>query len=127
MTKTMTRLAAFGLVLLTSVFTPLAKADEWDKRTILTTRDRIQIQGTLLEPGQYIIKVLDTADRHVLQIFDGNGGKLEMTIMAIPAYRSDPTADTQLTFAEMPNGGAPSLHTWFYPGDNSGFEFIVRR
>jgi hypothetical protein len=127
MTKTFTRLAALGLVLFTSVFTSLSKADEWDKKTILTTHERIRIQDKLLEPGQYIMRVLDTADRHILQIFDGNGTKLEMTIMAIPAYRLDPTADTQLTFSEMPNGGAPSLHTWFYPGDNSGFEFIVRR
>jgi hypothetical protein len=32
MTKTVTRLAALGFVLLTTAFTPLAKADEWDKK-----------------------------------------------------------------------------------------------
>jgi hypothetical protein len=127
MTKTVTKLAALGVVLFTTAFTPFAKADEWDKRTIVTTHETIRIQGKVLEPGQYIVTLLGSADRHVVQIYDAANAKLEMTVLAIPVYRLEPTADTQLTFWEMPPGQAPALRTWFYPGDNSGLEFSVLR
>jgi hypothetical protein len=73
------------------------------------------------------MKLLDSADRHIVQIYDLDDSKLEMTVLAIPAYRLDPTGDTRLTFAESPDGQAPALRTWFYPGDNSGQEFRALR
>src|ERR1700761_2505339 len=127
MTKTANKIAALGFVLFTTAFLPFAKADEWDKRTIITTHEPIQIDGKVLAPGQYVMKLLESADRHIVQVYDVDGSKLEMTVSAIPAYRLDPTADTRLTFAETPDGQAPALRTWFYPGDNSGLEFSALR
>ncbi len=127
MTNTVTRITALGFALFTTAFTPFAKADEWDKRTLVTTHIPIQIEGKVLEPGQHVMKLLDSADRHVVQIYNFDTATLEMTILAIPAYRLDPTGDTRLTFDEMPGGKAPALRTWFYPGDNSGFEFSAIR
>jgi hypothetical protein len=128
MTKTVTRLAALGFVLLTTAFTPLAKADEWDKKTVITTHEPIQIQGKVLEPGQYVMKLLDSAsDRTIVQIYNLHQTKLEMTILAIPTYRLEPTGDTRFTLSEMRIGQVPALRTWFYPGDNSGLEFSAIR
>jgi hypothetical protein len=128
MNNTVTRLAVAGFVLLTTALTPLAKASESDKETIITTKEAIQIQGKVLEPGQYVIKLLDSKfDRNVVQIYDAYETKLEITILAKSAYRLSPTEDTRLTFSEMPNGQAPALHTWFYPGDNSGLDFSKTR
>lgn len=127
MMKTVTRLGALGFVLFTAAFTPSAKADEWNKRTIITTHEPIQIEGKVLEPGQYVLKLLDSSDRHIVQIFDIGEAKLEMTVFAIPTYRLDPSGDTRLTFSETSDGQAPALRTWFYPGDNSGFEFTAVR
>jgi hypothetical protein len=127
MTKTVTRLAALGFVLLTITLSPFAKADQWDKKTVITTTQPIQIQGKLLEPGQYVIKLLESpSDRSILQIFDAYETKLEMTVLANTAYRAEPTGDTRFTFSEMQPGQARSLRTWFYPGDNSGLEFSIR-
>jgi hypothetical protein len=127
MTKTISKIAALGFVLFTTAFTPFAKADEWDKKTIITTHEPIRIEGKVLEPGQYEMKLLESADRHIVQIYDVDNSKLEMTVLAIPVYRLDPTGDTRLTFAETPDGQAPALRTWFYPGDNSGLEFSALR
>ena len=127
MTNTITRITALGFALFTTAFTPFAKADEWDKRTLVTTHIRIQIEGKVLEPGQYVMEPLDSADRQVVQIYNFDTATLEMTILAIPAYRLDPTGDTRLTFDEMSDGKAPALRTWFYPGDNSGFDFSAIR
>jgi hypothetical protein len=74
------------------------------------------------------MKLLDSpSDRTILQIYNVYQTKLEMTILAIPAYRLEPTGDTRFTFSEMPIGQAPALRTWFYPGDNSGLEFSAIR
>jgi hypothetical protein len=128
MTKTVTRRAAFGFVLFTITLVPFAKADEWNKKTIITTHQAIQIQGKVLAPGQYVMKLLDSpSDRHILQIFDAYQTKLEMTISANSAYRPEATGDTRFSFSEMPSGQAPALRTWFYPGDNSGLEFSAGR
>jgi hypothetical protein len=126
MTKTITKLAALGIVLFTPAFTSFAKADGWNKMTIITTHEPIRIQGKLLEPGQYIMKLLDSpSDRHILQVYDAHETKLEMTILASPAYRLEPTVNTRFTFSELENGQA--LAAWFYPGDNVGLEFSVVR
>lgn len=127
MTKTISKITALGFVLFTTAFMPFAKADEWDKKTIITTNEPIQIEGKVLAPGQYVMKLLESADRHIVQIYDVDHSKLEMTVLAIPAYRFEPSGDTRLTFWEMPPGRAPALRTWFYPGDNSGLEFSALR
>ena len=126
MTKTLTNLAALGFALFTTAFTPSAKADVWNKMTVITTYESMQIQGKVLEPGRYVMRLLEsTSDRRVLEIYDASNRKLEMTILASPAYRVQPTTDTRFTFSELPNGQA--LATWFYPGENAGLEFSVVR
>jgi hypothetical protein len=68
---------AIGLVLFTAAFTPFAKADEWDRKTVITTNGVIQIEGEALEPGRYVMKLLDSgSDRTVVQIYSRYQTKL---------------------------------------------------
>ena len=128
MTTTFKRLAALGLVLYTTALTPLAKADEWNKKTVITTNNPIQIQGKVLGPGQYVLRLLDSpSDRNIVQILDAHETKLEMTVLANSAFRLVPTGDTRFTFYESANGQGQALRTWFYPGDNFGLEFSAIR
>ena len=128
MTTTAFRLAALGCVLFTTALMPLAKASEWDKKTVITTHEPIQIQGKVLEAGQYVMKLLgSTSYRNVVQIYNASETTLEMTILANGAYRLSPTNDTQFTFSDVPSGQAPVLHTWFYPGQNEGLDFSTTR
>jgi LPXTG-motif cell wall-anchored protein len=101
-----------------------ARADQWDKRTILTVNEPIQVRDTLLEPGQYVFKLLNSQnDRHIVQIYNADQTHLINTIMAIPNYRIQPTGSSRFTFWETPPGSAKALRAWFYPGDNFGQEF----
>jgi hypothetical protein len=103
---------------------PLAKADEWDKKTILTINETIQVPHATLQPGTYVFKLLNsTADRHIVQIFNKDENHLFATILAIPNYRLTPTGDSKFVFWETPAGQPPALRAWFYPGDNFGQEF----
>jgi hypothetical protein len=102
---------------------PMARADEWDKKTILTVKEQIQLPNAVLEPGVYTFKLLDSqAERHVVQVFDKDNHVIT-TILAIPNYRIRPTGKTNFTFWEVPAGQAPAMRAWFYPGDNFGQEF----
>lgn len=103
---------------------PSARADEWNKKTILTINESIQVPNKVLPPGTYVMKLLDSpSNRHIVQVFDKNEQHLETTVLAIPNYRLEPTGKTQLQFWETPPGQPKALRAWFYPGDNFGQEF----
>lgn len=101
-----------------------AQADEWNKRTVLTTNQPIQVTDKVLDPGQYVF-MLDnsSSNRHIVQIFNADQSRLIGTVMAVPGYRITPTGNSRFTFYETPPGTAPALRAWFYPGDNFGQEF----
>jgi hypothetical protein len=74
------------------------------------------------------MRLLDSpSDRNIVQIYDADETKLEMTVLANPAYRLVSTGDTRFTFYETAIGQAQALRAWFYPGDNSGIEFAAIR
>jgi hypothetical protein len=101
-----------------------AQADEWDKKTVFTVDQPIQVTDTYLDPGTYVMKLANSSsDRHIVQIFDADQKHLINTILAIPNYRLQPTDDTRFTFWETPPGSARAMRAWFYPGDNFGQEF----
>jgi len=103
---------------------PTARADEWDKKTIMTVNESIQVPNKVLPAGKYVIKLLESpSDRHIVQIFNADETHLETTILAIPNYRLQPTGKTVFTFWETPPGQPKALRAWFYPGDNFGQEF----
>jgi len=113
-----------ALVLLASSVTYRAQADEWDKRTVLTVDQPIQVTKTVLQPGTYVFRLLSSpSDRHIVQIFNADQTQIITTVLAIPNYRLEPTGDSRFSFYETPAGHPKALHAWFYPGDNFGQEF----
>jgi hypothetical protein len=117
-------LAVATIGLLGIALAPSARADAWNKKTILTVNETIQVPNQVLEPGTYVMRLLDTAsDRHVVQIFNADETELITTILAIPNYRLTPAGNTVFTYWEMPPGQPRALRAWFYPGDNFGQEF----
>jgi hypothetical protein len=117
-------LAIASIGLLGIAFAPSAPADEWNKKTIMTVGEPIQVPNLVLPAGTYVIKLLDSpSDRHIVQIFNADENHLFTTILAIPNYRIQPTGKTVFTFWETPPGQPKALRAWFYPGDNFGQEF----
>jgi LPXTG-motif cell wall-anchored protein len=101
-----------------------AKADAWNKKTVMTIDQPVQVTDNYLEPGTYVFKLVDSSsDRHIVQIFNANEKHLIATIMAIPDYRTQVTGKPVFRMWETPAGYAPALRAWFYPGDNFGQEF----
>jgi hypothetical protein len=106
-------------------FAPLARADEWNKETVLTFNKPIEIPGKVLPAGTYVFKLADSqSDRDIVQISSKDQKHLLATILAIPDYRAEPTDKTVVTFEERLSGSPEALHSWFYPGDTDGIEFV---
>ena len=102
-----------------------AKADEWNKATSLTFNKPVEIPGMVLGPGTYVFKLLDSpADRNVVQIFNADESHLYEDVLAVPAYRPEPTDKTVITFEERAEGSPEAIKEWFYPGDIDGQEFV---
>jgi hypothetical protein len=117
-------LTVASLGLLGIALSATARADEWDKRTVMTVNEPIAVPNKVLPPGKYVIKLLDSpSDRHIVQIFNADETHLETTILAIPNLRLQPTGKTVFAFWETPPGQPKALRAWFYPGDNFGQEF----
>lgn len=123
--KSAIKVAGVGaLILAASTVTFRARADEWDKRTVVTFDQPIQVTKTLLQPGTYVFKLLDSpSNRNIVQIYNADQTHLITTILAINNYRLQPTGDSRFLFYETPQGAAKAVHAWFYPGDNYGQEF----
>jgi LPXTG-motif cell wall-anchored protein len=113
------------LCLLGALIVPKARADEWDKMTKLTFNEPVQVPGATLPAGTYVFKLADSeGDRTIVQVFNADQTKLITTILAIPDYRMKTPSKTIISFDERPSGQPEALRAWFYPGDNSGVEFV---
>jgi hypothetical protein len=117
--------AVLALTLLSATLVPGARADEWNKKTVLTFSQPIEIPGQILPAGTYTFVLLDSpSDRHIVQIFNADGSQIITTVLAINNYRLKPTGDTVVKFAERSGDNPEALKAWFYPGDNFGQEFV---
>jgi len=103
-----------------------ARADEENKKTIVSFNHQVEIPGgQVLPAGNYVFKVLDpAANPNIIQIFSEDEKHLYGTIMAIPKYRSRQSEKTVMTFSARGTGGAKAIRTWFYPGSTRGVEFV---
>jgi hypothetical protein len=117
--------AVLALTLLGATLATGARADEWNKKTVMTFSQPVEIPGQILPAGTYTFVLLDSAaDRHIVQIFSADGSQLITTVLAINNYRLKPTGDTVVKFAERAGDNPEALKAWFYPGDNFGQEFV---
>jgi len=121
----------FCMALLGATFSPSAKADDYDKKTILTFSQPIEIppvhiQGyRVLPAGTYVFKLVNSSsNRHIVQIFNKDQNRIFATILAIPNYRLQPKDKTVITFSEAVQGKPQAIRAWFYPGANWGEEFV---
>jgi hypothetical protein len=117
--------AVLALTLLGATLVSGARADTWNKKTVVTFSQAVEVPGKVLPAGTYTFRLLDSAsDRHIVQIFNEDGTQLITTILAINDYRLQPTGDTVMKFNERPGDSPEALRAWFYPGDNFGQEFV---
>jgi len=118
----------FCLSLMAVAFLPSVKADEWNRKTVVTFSAPVEVPGVgaqTLPAGTYVFKIMDSAaDRHIVQISNEAEDHVFTTILAIPNYRMRATDKTVVTFGERAEGQPQAIRAWFYPGRNWGEEFV---
>ena len=112
------------LMLLGIFSVPTSRADEWNKKMIVTVNQPIQVPGKVLPAGTYVFKLLDSNDRTLVAIFDADETQLITMVQGIPDSRMQTSDNTILQLEERPSGQPEALKAWFYPGDDSGVEFV---
>src|SRR5260370_6937197 len=85
-------------------FVPKVRADEFDKKTIGTVNEPIQVTGKVLPAGTYVLKLLDSNDRTLVAIYNADGRHLITTIQGIPDYRMETPSEAILQLEERPEG-----------------------
>jgi hypothetical protein len=125
---TMYRKMFSGMVCLMLVggtfFVPKVRADESDKKTIVTVNEPIQVPGKVLPAGTYVFKLLDSNDRTLVAIYNADEMHLITTVQGISDVRMETPDKAILQLEERPSGQPEALKAWFYPGDDSGVEFV---
>ncbi len=115
----------FSVAMVFCALNQTARAGEWDKLTVLTFPNSVQVPGAVLGPGTYVFKLADgPSNRDIVQIFNHDQSGLITTILAVPDFRLDANDGSVIRFAERPADQPPAIAEWFYPGDNFGQEFI---
>ena len=75
----------FATIAVSVVFScqPMLQADEWNKKTVVTVDQEIQLPNVVLQPGTYVLRLLDSqSDRHIVKS------------LALPKFRSNTTLST---------------------------------
>lgn len=104
---------------------PNAFGDDHDKKTEVTFAEPTQVPGAILQPGTYVLILLDSSsDRHIVEIKSQDEKRLYSMSFAAAAHRTEPTSKVALTFYETPAGSPPALRQWFWPGDSDGQELV---
>ena len=94
-------IAAFGA----GIATLNVDADTWNKKTVITITEPMQIPGATLTPGKYVFKLMDSSsNRHIVQVFNEDETQVINTILAIPNQRLQPTGKSEFGFWEVPAG-----------------------
>jgi hypothetical protein len=112
------------LAVLTADFAPSIQADERNKETRLTISHPLQVQDTLLAPGQYDFKLIGPG---VVSIYNVDLNRAEGLVVGwarVPGKwrRQEAVRGFSIARRDRP----ATLKTWFYPGDNSGLQFSTR-
>jgi len=128
MIKTVLRLTmAASLLTLASVNNAGAQT-ELNNRTKMTFAQPVEVPGKVLPAGTYTFELHDSGmNRHVIEIFDEGGTKLQALVLAVPSYRPKPSEDTVVKFDETTPGQPQAIRIWYYPGQTTGNEFVYSK
>ena len=75
-----------------------------------------------------MIKLFDSpSERYIVQIFNAEENHLLTTVFAVPVFKLHTPDTSEFEFYESESGQPAQLHTWFYPGESTGYEFRAGR
>jgi hypothetical protein len=120
-------LLTIAALLLALSLGPRAKADDWDKKTIVTFDQDVQIPGQVLPAGTYVFKLFrSSSDRFTVQVWEGSEFQLLATLITIGDSYPNPSGKAYfvLDTSGTDEGYPPAVVSWFFAGSDEGRDFI---
>jgi len=120
-------LLTIAAILLVLSLSCRAKADDGDKKTIVTFDQDVEIPGQVLPAGTYVFKLFrSNSDRFIVQVWDGSESQLLATLMTIGDSYPNPRGKAYfvLDTSATDEGYPPAVVSWFFAGTDEGRDFI---
>jgi LPXTG-motif cell wall-anchored protein len=118
------RAAAVGVLAIMS-FPAASKADDYDKKTIITITEPLEVPGIVLQPGKYVFKLLNSSsNRHIVEVMNERMDHLYALTFTAAARKIQPKGRTVLTFYEGKGNEPHAIRQWYWPGELDGQEFL---
>jgi hypothetical protein len=119
-------LALTALLLMLSLSSSV-RADDSDKKTVVTFDQNVEIPGQILPAGTYVFKLFrSNSDRFIVQIWSQGESRLLATLMTIgdsnPNQSGKPYFVLDMTGTD--EGYPPAVVSWFFAGSDEGRDFI---
>jgi hypothetical protein len=120
-------LAGF-MIAFTLIFELAAHADEANQRTKFTFSQPVQVPGRVLAAGTYEFELANTGSGpNVIEILNATGTKVLATYETIPTDRTGESDPIAVTLAEHSDGQPATIVSWFYPGMDTGHQFLYSK
>jgi hypothetical protein len=108
---------------------PAAYSQDPAHRTVIDVPYAVQVDSTVLQPGRYVIKIVNPAETSMVSIFSADEKKLIATITGVPVYRSEEAVTkagdkTEFWFSASASVRPRPVRAWFYPGQDKGVELV---
>jgi len=112
-----------------TLFAPrIVRADEMDKKIIVSFNKPVEIPNTVLEAGTYVFKLADHGNiPNVVQVFNENETEIYASLLTIRKYRGTVSDQPVFQFEERNQGAPVAIDAWFYPGEDTGYEFVYSK
>jgi len=121
------RAAAIGVLAIMS-FPAASMADDYDKKTIITISEPLEVPGIVLQPGKYVFKLLNSSsNRHIVEVMNERMDHLYALTFTAAARKVQPKGRTVLTFYEGKGDQPHAIRQWYWPGELDGQEFLYPR
>lgn len=101
-----------------------ARADDWNRKTVVTFSQPVEVPNVVLPAGTYVFKRADTTTPNLVQITNADETRVYATLITARDERPEATSDTVITFEERSADSPRAIKEWFYPGDMAGEEFL---
>jgi hypothetical protein len=101
-----------------------ARADDLDKLMLLTFDHPVSLPRVTLPAGTYRFVLADAdTEEDIVRVMSADGTVCYGTFLTIPENETH-TPNSPVTLEKRRAGMAEAITAWFYPGDETGREFI---
>jgi hypothetical protein len=96
-----------------------------DKKSTLTITTPVEVPGAVLDPGTYVVKLVDTqSNRNIVAFTSADERRVFATAIATPHVAADDSHRSTFVFYAVPEGSTKVLRTWFASNDRYGQDFV---